>query len=105
MTYNADINFYSMKFYIKANIFDIIYYQIFVEAYWLIGKVEKYHTPICWTYNIIPVKIKGIIFKNSMLQIAFKAVKDIVGPDSLVPTLFVFSIYPRIINNSLPSTS
>lgn len=32
-----------------------------------------------------------------MRQMAFKAVNDTAGPDGLVPTLFVFGAYPRIV--------
>lgn len=36
-----------------------------------------------------------------MLYMAFKAINDIVGLNSLVPTLLIFSTYPHIITNSL----
>jgi hypothetical protein len=41
------------------------------------------------------------------LQMAFKAVNDTAGPDSLVPTLLVYGAFPRINNTSppLPSTT
>ncbi len=32
---------------------------------------------------------------------AFKAVNDIVGPDGLVPTLLVYSVFPRIAESSV----
>jgi hypothetical protein len=34
---------------------------------------------------------------------AIKAVNDIVGPDGLIPTLLVFSTYPRITTTDTPS--
>jgi hypothetical protein len=30
------------------------------------------------------------------LQIAFKAINNIVGPDSIIPTLLVYGTYPQI---------
>ena len=38
-----------------------------------------------------------------MLQMAFKVVNDTIGPDDLVPTLFVFGAYLWIITDSPPS--
>ena len=37
------------------------------------------------------------------LQIAFKAINNSVGPNSLIPTLLVFGAYPRIIKFNIPS--
>jgi hypothetical protein len=37
------------------------------------------------------------------LQIVIKAINDLVGPDSIIPTLLVFGAYLRITNNSLLS--
>ena len=31
---------------------------------------------------------------------AFKAINDTAGPDSLVPTLLVFGAYPRIVESA-----
>ena len=31
-----------------------------------------------------------------MLQIAIKAINNLAGPDSIIPTLLVFSAYPRL---------
>ena len=30
------------------------------------------------------------------MQIAIKAVNDLVGPNGIIPTLLVFSVYPRL---------
>ncbi len=56
-------------------------------------------------YNIIQAETQGIISKNAMLQMAFKAVNDIVGPDGLVSTLLIFGVYPCIIMDSPPLPS
>jgi hypothetical protein len=41
--------------------------------------------------------------EDLILQMAVKAVNDSAGPDSLVPTLLVFSAYPCMTNDSPPS--
>ena len=38
-----------------------------------------------------------------MLQIAFKAINDMAGPDSLVLALLFYGIYPHIVTDFLPS--
>lgn len=78
----------------------ITYYQIFVKAHQLIKKVEKYHILMCYIYIIIQVETQDIISKNTMLHMVFKAINDIVGPDSLVLTLFIFGTYLCIIMDS-----
>ena len=40
-----------------------------------------------------------------MLQIAFKVVNDIAGPNGLVLTLLIFGVYPHIVIDSLPLAS
>ena len=47
-------------------------------------------------YQIITVEIPDID-KDIVLQMAFKAINDTIGPNGLVPILLVFGIYPRII--------
>ncbi len=92
-------------FRMSDTILDIIYHQIPVKAHWLIEKVEKYHTPVRYAYDIIQAETQGIISINAILQMAFKAVNNTAGPDGLVPTLFIFGAYPCIIMDSLPSPS
>ena len=55
-------------------------------------------------YKIISLELKGIS-KELTLQIAVKAINDSASLDGLVPTLLVFSAYPKISNNSLLSPS
>ena len=106
VTYDADINFDSMEFRAKAKILGITCHQISVKAYWSIAKIEKYHAPIRQAYNIIQAETKGIISKNAMLQMAFKAVNEIIaGPDGLIPTLLVFGVYLRIVTDFSPPVS
>lgn len=99
-----DINFDSIEFYAKAKILGIIYYQILIKSHWLIEKIEKYYIPIYQVYNIIQVEKKYIIFKNIILQIAFKAVNDSAGFNNLVLTLLVFHTYSCIVINFLSLT-
>ena len=40
-----------------------------------------------------------------ILQMAIKAINNLVGPDRIVPTLLVFGAYPRITNMDPPSPS
>ena len=34
---------------------------------------------------------------------AFKAINDFTGPNSLIPTLLVFKAYPRIVESNAPN--
>ena len=103
MTQDAGTNFNFMEFRAEARILGITCHQIPVEAHWSIGKVEKYHALIRRAYDIIQAETRGIISKNAMLQMAFKAVNDTAGPDGLIPTLFVFRAYSCIVTDSPPS--
>ena len=40
-----------------------------------------------------------------MLQIAFKTINNIAGPNGLVSTLLVFNVYSCIVTDSPPSAS
>jgi len=77
-----------------------------VEAYNSVGIVERYHSPVRRAYQIITSEVLSIN-KDVVLQIAFKAVNDSIGPDGLVPTLLVYRAYPRIseLNSPAPKIS
>jgi hypothetical protein len=60
-----------------------------------VGIVERYYKLIRRAYTIITTKIPDIS-KDIALQIAFKAINDIIKLDSLVLILLVYSAYPRI---------
>jgi hypothetical protein len=60
-----------------------------------VGIVERYYGLIRRAYSIIIAEIPGIS-KDMALQMAFKAINDIVGPNRLVLTLLVYGAYPRI---------
>jgi hypothetical protein len=60
-----------------------------------VGIVERYYRLIRRAYTIITAKIPDIS-KDIALQMAFKAINDIIGLDSLIPTLLVYSAYSQI---------
>jgi len=60
-----------------------------------VGIIERYYRLICRVYTIITTKILDIS-KDIALQMAFKAINDIVGLDGLVLILLVYNAYPRI---------
>ena len=57
--------------------------------------MERYHTPLRQAFKIITKELPRTP-KQFVLQIAIKAVNNTAGPDSLVPTLLVFSTYLQI---------
>jgi hypothetical protein len=65
-----------------------------------VGIVERYYKLIRRAYFIIIAKILDIS-KDIALQIAFKAINDIVRPNRLVLILLVYSAYPRITEYNL----
>jgi hypothetical protein len=68
-----------------------------VEAYNSISKVERYHAPLRRLYKIFKSELQGEkLNKETILQIAVKAVNNTAGLNRLVPTLLVFGAYPRI---------
>jgi hypothetical protein len=67
--------------------------QKLVEAYYLIGRIERYYIPLKYAYNIISNK-DLILSKEIKLQIVFKAINNTIGPDSLIPIVLMFRAYP-----------
>jgi hypothetical protein len=67
-----------------------------------VGIVECYYRLIRRAYSIIITEIPDIS-KDMALQMAFKAINDIVRPDSIILTLLVYSAYPRITKHDPPS--
>jgi len=93
IVYNIRKNFISREFKQYAVNIGTIIKSVPVEAYNLIGIVERYHGPLQCIYYIITSKILGIN-KDIALQMAFKVINDSIGPDGLIPTLLVFRAYP-----------
>jgi hypothetical protein len=73
-----------------------------VEAHNSVGIVERYHGLIRRAYTIISIELRDID-KDMALQMAFKAINDLAGPDGLVPTLLVYGAYPRLSETDLPA--
>jgi len=70
---------------------------VLVEAYNSVSLVKRYYAPLRCLYEIIQDELKvEHINKEIVLQIAVKAVNDLAGPDSIVPTLLVFGAYLRL---------
>lgn len=57
--------------------------------------VERYHTPIRNSYEIVKNKAPDLD-AEAALQISNKSVNDLTGPEGLVPTLLVHGAVPRL---------
>jgi hypothetical protein len=66
-----------------------------MEAYYLVGIVERYYNIIRRAYKIIIAEIKGIN-KDVVLQMVFKAINNTTGPDRIVFIFLVYSVLFRI---------
>ena len=73
-----------------------------VEAYNSISIIERYYALLYRAYEIISAKLLDLN-KDIALQIAFKAINDFARPNSIIPILLVFSVYPRVIEHDAPS--
>jgi hypothetical protein len=71
---------------------------VLVKAHNFIGIVERYHGLIRRAYQIIVSEIPELD-KDMALQMAFKVINNLAGPDGLVLTLLVFRAYPKIIKS------
>jgi hypothetical protein len=73
--------------------------EVLVKAYNSISKVKRYYILLRRLYKILQDKLQNKkLNKEVILQIAIKAINDIIRPDKLVPTLLVFGLYLKIIN-------
>ncbi len=100
MTIDAGKQFTSKEFAQHASSMGIRVKIVPIEAQNSIGIVERYYGPIRRAYLIVLTKIPGIS-RDMALQMAFKAVNDTAGPDSLVPTLLVYGALPRMVENDV----
>ena len=64
--------------------------------------VERYYSPFCHIYHIIIAELLDI-GKDIALWMAFKAINNFIGPNSLIPTLLVFGAYLYIVNSDTPN--
>jgi hypothetical protein len=60
-----------------------------VKAHNSIRIVEQYHGPLRRVYSIINTELLDLK-KNKKLQMAFKALNDLISPNGLVLTLLVY---------------
>jgi hypothetical protein len=102
IVHDAGKNFVSKEFKQHARAMGTTCKSVPVEAHNSIGIVERYHGPIRRAYEIISAELPEL-GKDMALQMAFKAVNDIAGPDGIVPTLLVFGAYPRMTEYDAPS--
>jgi hypothetical protein len=91
--YNTEKNFINKDFKHLAIIIGITTKIVPVEAHWSIRKVERYYAVLHCVYQIISKELPDLD-KEMALQMAIKAINNIVGPNRLVPTLLVFSTFP-----------
>lgn len=105
LVHDAGTNFASAEFRNEAKIMGITCKQVPTEAHWSIGKIERYHGPLRRAFEILHTELRGTFSNDAILQMAVKAVNDTAGPDSLVPTLLVFSAFPRVNLHFPPSPS
>jgi hypothetical protein len=78
--------------------------EVLVKAHNSVRLIKRYHALLCCAYKIIKKELKNKhINKKIILQMAVKAVNDLAGPDGIVLTLLVFSLYPRITEIDPPS--
>ncbi len=61
--------------------------------------IKCYYTLVKRIYQVIGKELKDL-HKNIILQMAFKAINNIVGPNGLVSILLVYSVFPCIIESS-----
>jgi hypothetical protein len=64
--------------------------------------VKCYYGPLCHIYHIIIAELLDIN-KDMALQMAFKAINDSIGLNSLIPTLLVFRAYPYMVESDIPN--
>jgi hypothetical protein len=64
--------------------------------------VKRYYSPLCRIYHIITAELPDIS-KDIALQMAFKAINNFIGPNSLIPTLLVFGAYLCIVKSNTPN--
>ena len=79
--------------------------KILIKAYNNVKKIEKYYALLRCVYEIIRNEIRDKINLDSILQIAIKIINNTANLNSLILILFVFEVYPRIIEKSTPSPS
>ncbi|PMD55505.1 uncharacterized protein K444DRAFT_645699 [Hyaloscypha bicolor E] len=62
---------------------DIDTKEVPVEAHKSVGKVERYHGPLCRVYEILTTELLATN-KDVILQMAVNAINDSAGPDGII---------------------
>ena len=87
----------SIEFKSQIRLIAIKIKGVLVEAYNSVSLVKRYYAPLRCLYEIIQDKLKDKHINNKIvLQIAVKAVNNLTGLNSIVPTLLVFSAYLQL---------
>ena len=95
IAHDAGKSFMASAFRANADMLHIRTNSIPVESANAMKIVERYHSPLRRSFNIIRQEAPDLD-KHAALQMAVKAVNDSVGPNGLVPTLLVFGALPRL---------
>lgn len=91
----AEKNFMGRAFARSAKMLHIATKPVPIEAANSMSIVERYHSPLCRSLNIIKKEAPDVE-NDYALQLAVKAINDSVGPDRLVQNLLVFGALLRI---------
>ena len=73
-----------------------------MKAYYSIDKVKRYYQLLRRAYKIITKKHSKLSNANQ-LQIAIKAINNIIKSNELIPTLLVFEAYLKITELNPPN--
>ena len=97
--HNAGKNFLLIEFRQYAKLLAIKVKEVPVKAYNSISKVERYYALLRRLYEILQEELQDKkLDKEVILQMAIKAINNIIRPDKLVLTLLIFGLYLRIID-------
>jgi hypothetical protein len=81
IVHDPGTNFASEEFRNSAKIMGISCEEMPVEAHWAVGKIERAHTPLRRTYDILKAEISHCTDEETILQMAIKALNDTAGPN------------------------
>jgi hypothetical protein len=102
--HNAGKNFTATEFKQLISSMLIKVKEVLIKAHNSVGLVKQYHALLRRAYKIIKEELKNKhINKEIILQMTVKAVNNSAKPDKIVPTLLVFSLYPRMNEIDPPS--
>ena len=93
--YDHETNFNSEKFRTLFRFIGSTFKLVLIKAYHLISKVKRYHWLLRRAYEIVMEEHLKLSNANQ-LQMAVKAINDIIESNKLIPTLLVFGAYLKI---------